>query len=292
LFDSVLKAIASLIRWASRDYPDFFVMVSNLFPSLVDLNPFPSYHHIYIRRLMKFIGKLFVYGTEELLANCETILPFCMRHLKESSDETIREIVLTSLIAVSSRSDNFSSALIKLGFLDCINHTQSSLNRGHICSILRNFAAAEDGNVIASLLTDTPMSFLLCLVEHGAFQLKQKAWLVLCYLIQVQFDTILPIFEAEPQYFESLAQVLTANSDPDFIEAVVFALRRLFDAEENLAAKRGSVNPAAALFSDTGLLVSLADLRRVNGRLGEVVTSLVTDIEGALSLDMSHVSYA
>jgi hypothetical protein len=287
LFDSVLKCISSLVRWASLgEYSSFFVKVCDIFPQLSDLNPVHSYRHIYTRRLLKFVQKLFAYGSEDLLSTCKSILPFVMLQLQDSCDVAIQGSALIALTAVSSRSDHFSITLVELGFLKYIRVARNSANFGYICSILRNFAAAENENVIESLFSDIPMGFLLNLIDHESFDLKQKAWFVLSYLIQVRCDMMLPIFEAKPEYFGSLGAVLSGSSDEDFIEAVIFALRRLFDAEERIAEGRGAVNRAAAAFSDAGLLMSITDLNRRDSRLCDVVADLVTDIEGALSLDI------
>jgi hypothetical protein len=283
LFVCLVDAISSFVNAADELSVSLFITICKEFPAVIDRQPMPCFHHLYIRALLRFVTRLYIGADPAILESCASVAPFVVEALS-SQDVTIQELALTALIAITGQeSDHYLDIVIDSPFFAMIPTLFDPQCRPLACLLLRNFAASKNLDYAAMVLDRPVLAFLESVIDTGSFASKQKAYIVMCYLFMVMPEECWTFFNEER--CKEIVDLLIESSDPGFLRADVNVINLLLTREERRCAAALERSKVAAALEEAMLMEALERFETDDEEFAQLIEITKVNFCGALVYD-------
>jgi hypothetical protein len=280
LFVCLVDAISSFVAATDDLSISLFIRICKEFPAVMARQPIPSLIHLYVRALLKFVTQLYIDADPAVLPHCAVVAPFVVGALS-NDDVTIQELALTTLIAMTGHeSDDYLDIIIDSPFFAMVPTLLDAECRPLACLVLRNFAASTNLDYVAMVLDRPVLAFLESVIDNDSFASKQKAYIVMCYLMMAMPDECEPFFTE--QRCKELVDLLIESSDVGFLIAAVTVINLLLRREERRCAAALERNKVAAAFAEAGLIETLDRFETDDEGFAELIDITKINFDGAL----------
>jgi hypothetical protein len=124
------------------------------------------------------------------------------------------------------------------------------------------------------------LAFLESVIDNDSFASKQKAYIVMCYLMMAMPDDCGPFFTE--QRCKELVDLLIAASGVGFLMAAVTVINLLLMREEEGCSAALERNKVAAAFAEAGLIETLDRFKRDDERFAQLIDITKINFRAAL----------